>query len=657
MHFLNPSAFYLLAFLPIVVLLHFLKLRRQRHVVPSVMLWLEAIEDMKANVPFQRLRNSLLLPLQILFLLIVVGSVARPAFRQLGGLSEQSILVIDTSASMGATDLGETRLDVAKAEALKLINQLGTDGQMMIMDTSRPPHNIRQAFTSDREKLRRAVENLSVKHTAPALKAVFDSVNLYANMPGLRASLNSDAVGVIFISDNFRMLPDAANSVQLQKIGLGGPSENVAIVQFSVTRALTPPNHYQVLVGIQSFADTPKEFQVQLGIEGKSFFEDESMVLPPKETTSILFSLEDDERFYGQVVTARLDIDDDLSVDNVAAAILHPPPKWKVLLISDRNQLPLAAILKTDPHVILNQVQTSAYHGTGGNDILIFDQFVPDPLPEGNIVFLNPIGGLPFMPTQGNRQPTQIISQHPTHEVMRDVSLIDLEVKASLQVQLPLWGIPLVETNQAPLIWLGEQDYQKIVVFAFDPFNLDVSDFAASIPSAPILMSQCLEWLGPATSPIQPDLVKTGEPVKIRLEHASEDEWVTVQTPNSKERELQAQDSRIVFTDTTQVGVYTALVGSQSQFKMSFNHLYVDTITVSVYGEPLGRFTANLLNPQESDLSPPQLADDTNAAIDTRPVQSDLPEVDREIWAYAALIALLLLIVEWWVYHQNRRFR
>ena len=634
MHFLNPSAFYLLALIPIVMLLHFLKLRRQRHVVPSVMLWLEAIEDMKANVPFQRLRNSLLLPLQILFLLVVVGSVARPALRQFGGLSERSIVIIDTSASMGATDLGKTRLDVAKAKALKLINQLGPNGQMMIMDTSRPPHNIRQAFTSDTEHLRQAIENLSVAHTPPALKAVFDSVAVYASAPGAQIVRNPDAVGVVFISDNFGTLPNSASPVQPQKIGLGNRSENIAIVQFSVTRALTPPNRYQVLVGVQSFADTLKEFQVQLGIEGKSFFEDKSVVLPPKETTSILFSLEDDERLYGQVVTAHLDIDDDLTVDNVAAAILHPPPKWKVLLVSDRNQPPLTAILKTDPYVILNQVQTSDYHGTGGNDILIFDQFVPDPLPEGNIVFLNPIGGLPFMPSQENSQPTQIVSQHPTHEVMRDVSLIDLEVKASLQVQLPLWGIPLVETNRTPLIWIGEQDNQKVVVFAFDPFDLDVSNFATSIPSAPILMSQLLEWLGTATSPIQPDLVKTGEPVRIYLEHISEIERITVQTPDDDVQELQARDSRIVFTDTTQVGVYT---------------VFTD-------GEPFGRFTANLLNSQESDLSPPQLAPDPNGAMDTRPVRSDLPEVDREIWGYAALLALLLLIVEWWVYHQNRGF-
>lgn len=635
MHFLNPSAFYLLAFIPIVVLLHFLKLRRRHHVVPSVMLWLEAIEDMKANVPFQRLRHSFLLPLQILFLLVVVGGVARPALRQLGGLGDQSILVIDTSASMGATDLGKPRLDVAKAKALKLINRLGSDGRMMIMDTSRPPHNIRQIFTSDREKLHQAVEHLSVAHTGSSLRPVFDSVAAYAGESGAQTSLKPDTIGVVFISDNFRMLPNSASSAQLQEIGSGNQSENIAIVQFSVTRALIPPNRYQVLVGVQSFADTPKEFQVQLGIEGKSFFEDETVVLSPKETTSIVFSLDDDERFYGQVVTAILDISDNLSTDNSAAAILHPPPKWKILLVSDRNLLPLNAILKTDPYVSLNQIQTSDYHGVGDNDILIFDQFVPDPLPEGNIVFLNPIGGLPFMPTQDNGHSIRVIDQHPTHQVMRDVSLIDLEVKASLQTQLPLWGIPLVETSHAPLIWLGEQDDQKMIVFAFDPFDPDISNFAASIPSAPILISQCLAWLGAATSPIQPDLVRTGKPVKIWIEHPNEVEKIIVQLPDGTRRELKTREARVVFADTTQIGVYTVFVN----------------------GEPLGRFTANLLNPQESDLSPPQPVDNVNASINSGQVQSGFPEVDREIWAYAAVLALLLLTVEWWIYHQDRRFR
>ena len=148
-------------------------------------------------------------------------------------------------------------------------------------------------------------------------------------------------------------------------------------------------------------------------------------------------------------------------------------------------------------------------------------------------------------------------------------------------------------------------------------------------------MSQLLEWLGAATSAIQPDLVKTGESVRINLEHISEVERITVQTPDGEVQELQARDARIVFTDTTQVGIYTVFVND----------------------EMFGRFTANLLNAQESDLSPPQLSDDLGTDAGSERVQSNLPEVNREIWAYAAFLALLLLIVEWWVYHQNRRFR
>jgi Ca-activated chloride channel family protein len=308
MHFLNPSAFYLLAFIPIVAVLHFLKLRRQRYVVPSVMLWLEAVEDMKANIPFQRLRNSLLLPLQILFLLIVIGGVARPTLRQASSLSDQSIIIVDTSASMQATDSGKSRLDVAKVEALKLINRLDPNGHMMIMDTSPPSRNVRQTFTSDKEKLRRAVNYLSVRHGPPDLKTAFDSAQIYANVSNTQ---------VFFISDNFENLPSSANQISLhfQETALGRPINNIGIVRFSVTRDAHQPSLYRILVVLQNFADTPKQVQVRLEIEGR-WANDETVTVTVKETASIVFT-EKDEGFDGQTISARLvDADDDLSVDS-----------------------------------------------------------------------------------------------------------------------------------------------------------------------------------------------------------------------------------------------------------------------------------------------------------------------------------------------------
>ena len=88
---------------------------------------------------------------------------------------------------------------------------------MMIMDTFGPRHNIRQAFTSDTEKLRQAIENLSVVHTPASLKAVFDSVAVYASVPGAQVAQNPDAVGVVFISDNFGTLPNSAIQFNFKK--------------------------------------------------------------------------------------------------------------------------------------------------------------------------------------------------------------------------------------------------------------------------------------------------------------------------------------------------------------------------------------------------------------------------------------------------------
>ena len=639
MHFLNPSAFYLLAFIPIVALLHFLKLHRQRYIVPSVMLWLEAVEDMKANVPFQRLRRSFLLPLQIFILLIVICGVARPTLRLPSSLGDQAIIIVDTSASMQATISGKTRLAEAQGEALKLINRLDANGHMMIMDTSPPSSNMRQTFTSDKEKLRRAVKNLTVRHAPPALKTAFDSARIYGNLPGTQ---------IFFISDNFENLPSSATQMPLhcQGIAWGEQINNIGIVRFSVTRDAHRSSFYQILVVLQNFADTPKQVQVRLEIEGR-WTNDETVTVAVGETVSIVFPVKD-EGFDGQTISARLvDVDDDLFIDDIAFAVLQPPVEWKVLLVSNREQPLLTTVLKTNPHVVFSQIRADDYHGLANHDLVIFDRYVPKRPHDGNAVFLNPVEGLPFMPVQPYLQPLSVITQNQTHPVMRNVSLIGLKVKESLMCELPIWGIPLVETAKAPLIWLGEQinrsgvlhtkKTRKIIVFAFDPFDLQISRFALfdrSIASAPILMARCFEWLDSATAPIQPDVVKAGEPVKIRLDHPDKVEKVTVLLPDKTTIDLETGDSSYVFTETHQIGVYTLYVNDRQR----------------------GKFAVNLLDAEESDISQRGLPKEVEGVEDADTAymnQDEQQAANQELWGYAAIFALLLLVVEWWFYHQN----
>src|SRR5436189_3886663 len=114
----TPLALLGLLFVPAVLAMYLLKLRRTEAIVPSTLLWQRLVADVEANAPWQRLRRSLLLLLQLLLVLLLAFLAARPFIERPAALARDLVLVIDTSASMGATDASPTRLDAAKAAAV-----------------------------------------------------------------------------------------------------------------------------------------------------------------------------------------------------------------------------------------------------------------------------------------------------------------------------------------------------------------------------------------------------------------------------------------------------------------------------------------------------------------------------------------------------------
>src|SRR3970282_2857403 len=126
MSFISPLALLGLTFVPAVVAMYLLKLRRDEAVVPSTLLWQRLVADVEANAPWQRLRRSLLLLLQLLLVLILALLAARPFLERPAGLARDIVLVLETSASMAATDVVPDRMTAAKLAATQALRDLPT---------------------------------------------------------------------------------------------------------------------------------------------------------------------------------------------------------------------------------------------------------------------------------------------------------------------------------------------------------------------------------------------------------------------------------------------------------------------------------------------------------------------------------------------------
>jgi len=533
---------------PLLILLYFLKLRRVPLEVPSTYLWHRTIEDLHVNSIWQRLRQSLLLFLQLLLIALLIFACLRPGWKGAKLSGGRYIFLVDTSASMSATDVEPSRLETAKARVADLIDQMNSGDVAMIISFS-DGAKVEQQFTDNRSALRRKLRQIEPTNRPTNLREALRAADGLAN-PGrtsVRPTDDPDTIDVqvadplpaelyIFSDGGFDPVADFALgnlTATYIKIGKEEKPGNVAIASFATERNPEKLDQQQAFARLENYGTDTVTVGVSLYLNDQLRDADE-VTLEAGKGKGIQFELLDTDVLEIEEGVLRLEIQhkDDLPLDNVAYAALNMPRRANVLLLTPKNDalrfavateeaLKIAEVLIESPEFLESDAYATASKA-GVYDLIIYDQCVPKAMPQANTLSIGtrpPLEKWNFGETTG---PPIIVDTDRAHPLMQLIEVGNVVIVEGFPIETPPGGTSLIDTNIGSVFAVSPREGFEDAVLGFEMFgrneNGDVvvnTDWMRQL-SFPIFVQNVLSYLGGARGSLAAPSVKPGQPVKLR---------------------------------------------------------------------------------------------------------------------------------------------
>jgi VWA domain-containing protein/aerotolerance regulator-like protein len=687
---LTPWQWALLALVPpAIIALYFLKLRRQPLEVPSTYLWKKSIEDLHVNSLWQRLRQNLLLFLQLLLIALAMLALLRPGWEGTKLEGNRFIFLVDNSASMSATDAHEAknRLDESKKLVRGLIDEMSSGMTAMIISFADTPQVV-QEFTDNRRLLRERLETIEPTNRGTDLRGALELADGLANPSRLtQGERDIDVVEpqpawvYIFSDGRFDDVKGfSLGNLEPRYVPIGSfDAKNLAIIAFTTRRNETRPEEKQAFIQVANFTPSAQKAVIEIEQDG-ALVDAKEVQVPAGETTGVVFPL---ARAGLGKLTAHLKYDldtpnkrDVLEQDDIGYAALNEAKPGNVLVVTPGNRA-LQVAVATERAGRLANIQlkspdflTSADYkrdaDIGAYDLVIYDQCAPATLPRANTLM---IGRLPPGPAwRGEREDgsdkkndnkeqaaatdkqnlvaePQIIDWDRSNPILANVELGNVAIADSLVLQPPPGATILIDSTKGPIAAIAPRDAYQDAVLGFEIVGR-TADGSTTVNtnwtnrlSFPTFCLNVLEYLGGKTEDSQVASTRPGRPVVLRA--AGNAPELTIVDPSGKEFAVKRSEGDVFhFQDTNRLGVYEVRRGEQV----------------------IERFAVNLFDRQESDvrLRPAQRDDKaTIQAADIRIGNTDVAAMvgqiptRKEAWKVALACALFVLILEWYIY--NRR--
>jgi len=662
MSFLSPYTALIAAAasIPLLLLLYFLKLRRTEHTIASTLLWRKAVQDLRVNAPFQKLRKNILLLLQMLLLIAVLVALAKPVMNFVRKPERNVVLVIDQSASMKTIEEdGRPRIEHAKQAATEFIDNLGGGSKAMIIGFSDRAEVV-TAFTNDLRRLKNGIDGIEATDGLSRIGEALQLAVAYSSsfvegaddpgfIPDSVQTADIELFGDGRITDAAEEFITRAEMIHHQ---IGAVSDNVGITAFGVRRAIDQPGIVSVFATVQNFGPQAVTTDASL------FLDDRLLDVVPVElgptdikTSTQPANTRDTDRSQsgrnivfkfsheaGGVLRIQLSRDDALPLDNEVHAPLDPPRAMRVLIVADREpvirtlewtfgyalQIDDVRVLSTEGYEAAAEEEITV-EGRSAYDLVVIDKHDTDRLPPGNYVFFNGVPKVDGVEIGDDINEYFFVTWREAHPLLRYVELETVQVAKWRRLTLPDHAARLIEGENSVVTALITDPGHRYLINAFDLLD---TDFTTDV-AFPIFIQNTIDYLAGGDVETQRRMIAPGETITVQVPAGASE--MTVTMPDQTKTEVNVEGRlNSTFGNTRSVGIYS----------IKFDDPKESTETYCV----------NILDEVESLIAPNSELSLSGTRIET---VSGETEVNDPVWPYAVAAALVFLMIEWWVY--NRR--
>jgi hypothetical protein len=611
MNLANPAALAWAALALPIVALYVLKVRQRRVPVSTNLFWRQIFEEKRPRSLWETLRHLLSLLVQVALLGLLVAALTQPYFRWEVLQARRYVLVVDNSASMGATDGTPTRLAAAKAEGLRAVDALRPRDEMAVIAAATEPA-VACGLTGHQRTLRAALEAIG---PTDGPTRVAEAVELARRLLGGGRGRGS----ILVLTD--ATFPGAAELLAASDVAavvVGRNTGNVAITRFQVRRSLLDPIGYEILAEVANLADAPARCRLEVDLDG-----DVVDVVPlALEAGGRWTKVIEKTSAGGGRLTARLDTADALAADDRAWAILPRRTPRPVTLVTDGN-LFLEKVLQAIPLVRLTVAKGPAA-APDGQAVTVLHREVPASLPPGPVFVVDPAGpcdlwdlGEPV----ANPIVTKVEKDSPllAHVKLENVSMPEarrLTPKGPTAPQVLAGSV-----SGEALLATFDRPSGKVVVLTVD---LDKSDLPLQT-AFPILVSNALAWLAGGRDDLRESLA-SGSLAEVDLPPGRA--GLVLRAPDGSTRPLPGAGARATVGPLDRCGVWGVVRAGGRD------------------GPPVAEVACNLASPVESELRAPP-------GVRPGRLRTASGFGGRPAWFYLVCAAWALSGLEWFLYQRR----